>query len=161
MDIFKYASPQSLAITYCHSKNLKVRISSSTNNLKSKVVDSILVMGLGQKFLTRINFYSSGRGQVEHLWFESGLGKFPLKIPNFSIFSLWLKKSPLVGSKSTWIRLLFTVGQKYARVVSGQGPSLFHTQLYKYGSRISRLSKLKGLLLVINFRLRFIFKQMI
>jgi len=36
----------------------------------------VLVMGLGQNFF--------GSGWVSHLWF--GFGKFPLKIPNFSIF---------------------------------------------------------------------------
>jgi len=38
-------------------------------------------------------------GQVSYLWF--GLENFPLKIPNFSIFSLWIIKSLQVGSKST------------------------------------------------------------
>jgi len=31
----------------------------------------------------------------------SGFGKFPLKIPNISIFSLWVKKSHLVGSTTS------------------------------------------------------------
>jgi len=39
---------------------------------------------------------------VSHLWF--GFGKFPLKIPNFSIFSLQVKKSHHVGSKSTQVK---------------------------------------------------------
>jgi len=40
-----------------------------------------LVMGPGQKFLTRV-----GSGRVSHLWFGLEFGKFPLKTSNFSIF---------------------------------------------------------------------------
>jgi len=76
-------------------------------------------MGLGQKFLTRV-----GSSQVSHLWF--GIGKFPLKTSNFTIFSLqvkkisssWVKKYP--GQR--WVCLLFTAGQKYAWL--DQGSSL-------------------------------------
>jgi len=32
------------------------------------------------------------QGQVRHFWIKSRFGKFPLKIPNFSTFSLWVKK---------------------------------------------------------------------
>jgi len=38
----------------------------------------------------RSGFYCSG--QVRHLCFGLGIGKFPLKITNFSIFSLPVKK---------------------------------------------------------------------
>jgi len=34
-------------------------------------------------------------GRVSHLWFGSEFGNFPLKIPNFSIFTLWFKKNYL------------------------------------------------------------------
>jgi len=47
-------------------------------------------------------------GQVSHLWFGSGFGKFPLKIPNFSIYS-----PP--GQKN-----LFGMGQKVLRSKTGQ-----------------------------------------
>jgi len=48
-----------------------------------------------------------------------GLENFPYK-SKFSIFSLRSKKSHRAWSKSTWVSLLFTVGQKYALVGSGQ-----------------------------------------
>jgi len=60
--------------------------------------------------------------------FGLGLGiKFPLKIPNFSIFSLrvkkissgWVNKYP----RQSWVGLLFHAGQKYALV--GSGPIKF------------------------------------
>jgi len=46
----------------------------------------MLVIGPGQKILTRVgsNFCCSGR--VSHLWLGYGFGKFPLKMLNFSIF---------------------------------------------------------------------------
>jgi len=55
-----------------------------------------------------------GLSQVSHLWF--GLGIFPLRKPNFSIFcpSGWVKK--YLGQRL--VGLLFTAGQKYARVGS-------------------------------------------
>jgi len=60
------------------------------------------------------------------------LGKFPLKNPNFSIFSLgvkkissgWVKKYP----NQRRVGILFTAGQKYTVVGSGQGPSLITLQ---------------------------------
>jgi len=62
-------------------------------------------------------------GWVSHLWFGSGFEKFPLKIPNFSIFSplghkissVWVKNYPV----QRWVSLLFTAGQKYAQVRLG------------------------------------------
>jgi len=46
---------------------------------------------------------------------SSRLGKFPLKVPNFSIFfPAALKKYHRVWSKNTWFVLLFTAGQKDA-----------------------------------------------
>jgi len=47
---------------------------------------------------------------VSHLWFGSGFAKFPLIITNFTIF---------FPSGQRWVGLLFTEGQKYARVRSG------------------------------------------
>jgi len=46
-------------------------------------------MGLGQKFLTRVGSIFVARvglGRVNHLCFGFELGKFPLKMSNFSIF---------------------------------------------------------------------------
>jgi len=62
---------------------------------------------LGQKFLIRIGFSQFlllWLVRVTHLWLKFGFAKFPLKIPNFPIFSLWSKKSLWVRSKSTWVR---------------------------------------------------------
>jgi len=63
-----------------------------------------------------------GPGRVGHLWFGFGFGKFSLKMSNFSIFSLrvkkislgWVKKYP--GQRH--VGLLFSAGQKYAWVGS-------------------------------------------
>jgi len=69
-------------------------------------------MGLGQKYLTRVGSIFSG-------WVSStiyGLGldleNFPLKRQIFQFFPLRNKKYP--GQRQ--FGLLFTVGQKYARV---------------------------------------------
>jgi len=56
----------------------------------------MIVMGPGEKFLTWVEsgqFFvvRVGPGRVSHLWF--GFGKFPLKMSNFSIFSLWVKNN--------------------------------------------------------------------
>jgi len=84
-----------------------------------------------------------GRGAMASGWESEGLGfelqqlqatfesnknilslKDPLKIPNFSIFSLWFKRNlfglgqKVFGSNVGQL-LLFTVGQRYARVGSG------------------------------------------
>jgi len=79
-------------------------------------------MGLGQKFLTRVGpgqFFVAQveSGQVSHLWFKFGFGKFPLKIPKFS-FGLsqkvpWSK----MGRRLFLLRVKNMLG-------SGQGPSL-------------------------------------
>jgi len=45
-------------------------------------------MAPGQKFLTPV-----GLGWVSHLWFGLEFGKFPLKMSNFSIFSLRIKNN--------------------------------------------------------------------
>jgi len=77
---------------------------------------SIVVMGQGQKSLTRVGsiFCLPGLGRVSHLWFGSGFGKFALKIPNF--FPSGQKY--LFGLGQRRVGLLFTLGQKYARVES-------------------------------------------
>jgi len=54
--------------------------------------------------------------------------KISSKIQKFSIFTLGSKKSHWVGSKNIQIKaglVLFTLGQKYARVVLVQDPSLY------------------------------------
>jgi len=92
---------------------------------RPSVKSSPVVMGLDQNFLIRV------RSAIFDFGF--GLGKFPLKIPDFSIFSNRIKKNLIrSGQKvpgSKWISLLFTAGQRYARVGSGQGPSLVTSEL--------------------------------
>jgi len=80
-------------------------------------------MGLGQKILPkvgRVKFLFLESGWVRHLWF--GFGKFPSKIPIFSIFCpLDLKNLSGLGQTypgQSRVSLLFTVGQKYARVMA-------------------------------------------
>jgi len=67
-------------------------------------------MGLDQ-------FLLLGLGRVNDIWF--GFEKFPLKIPNFTIFPLWIKNNHTGSEKYPGQRkvgILFSVGQKYARV---------------------------------------------
>jgi len=67
-----------------------------------ELLPSRVVMGPDQKHLTR-NWWGQFFfvcGWVSHLWLGSGFGKSHLKIPNFSIFSLLLKKN-LFGSKKS------------------------------------------------------------
>jgi len=67
-----------------------------------------------------------------HLWFGFGFGKFPLKITNFSIFSLRIKKFSLGRVKKYGQRrvsLLFSPGQKYDLVGSGQALSLLFVNI--------------------------------
>jgi len=95
---------------------------------------SEIVMGPGQKVLTRVmdQFFVAqvGLGWVSHLWYGFGFGKFPLKIPNFSIFSFWIKKissgrvQKYLGQRR--VSLLFTASQKYAWV--GSGPISLETK---------------------------------
>jgi len=80
-----------------------------------------IVMGPGQKILCL------GSGRVSHLWFGFKFGKFPLKMSNFSIFSLRVKINifgsgrKVPGSASYLLRIKSKLG-------SGQGPSLLHYQ---------------------------------
>jgi len=63
-------------------------------------------MGLDQKFWVGSNFGCLGRVRSAIFWF--GFGKFPLKIPNFGIFSLRVKKNlirlgqKVPGSRPGW-----------------------------------------------------------
>jgi len=64
-------------------------------------------MGPGQKVLTRVmdQFFVAqvGLGWVSHLWYGFGFEKFPLKIPNFSIFFLSDQKNIFwSGQKVPW-----------------------------------------------------------
>jgi len=83
-------------------------------------------MGPGQNILTLVGSgqFICGSGRVSHLWFGFEFGKFPLKMSNFSIFSLQIKKisSGQVGKYPGQRRvgLLLTAGQKKARVGSGR-----------------------------------------
>jgi len=78
-------------------------------------------MDSSQKNLTWV-----GSGQPS-LWVW--IWKFSPKYPIFFNFlPFWSKKCHWVRSKSTRVSLFFTAGQKYARVGSGQDPSLFTTQ---------------------------------
>jgi len=72
-----------------------------------------LVMGPGEKNFTRVRLgqFIVARvrsGWVNNLWFGSSFGKFTLKIPNFSIFCLQVKKNifgpgqKAPGSKTGW-----------------------------------------------------------
>jgi len=71
---------------------------------------SEVVMGPGQKFLTRVRsgqFFvvRVGSGRVSHLWFGLEFGKFQLKTSNFSIFFPSVQKKLLrVGSESTRVK---------------------------------------------------------
>jgi len=75
-------------------------------------------MGPGQIFVIR----------VSHQWL------FHLKITNFQFFTLRVKKSLTYLIKKypgqSRVSVLFTAGQKYSRVGSGQGPSLAKTPFY-------------------------------
>jgi len=69
-----------------------------------------------------------GSGQFFNIWVGLGLENFHPKPPIFQFFPfeskkislVWVKKYPGQGQ----VGLLFTAGQKYARVRSGQGPFL-------------------------------------
>jgi len=80
-----------------------------------------LVMGPDQIFFDQVESIFCCSGRISHLWF--GFGKFPLKIPNFSIVFLLNQKnlfrSKVPGSKTG--QPLIYCGSK---VWSGQGPSL-------------------------------------
>jgi len=63
-----------------------------------------VVMGPGQKFLTRVGSIFCGSGRVGHLWFGLEFRKFSLKMSNFSIFfPSGQKKLLQVRSQSTLV----------------------------------------------------------
>jgi len=78
---------------------------------------SIIVMCPGQKF------FWPRSGRVRHLWIGFLFGKFPKKCQIFQFFSLRVKKISSGRNKKYpcqgQVGLLFTAGQKYARVGSG------------------------------------------
>jgi len=76
-------------------------------------------------------------GWLSHIWFESGFGKFTLKIPSFSIFFLRVQKNTRV--KEGWP--LIYCGSKVSLGQSGVGPSLVSSNVSViYCSHISGLS---------------------
>jgi len=91
-------------------------------NLKDRQCQWLVVMVLGQKYLTRAGSIFCCSGQVGILWF--GFGKFPLKISAFS--TLYQKNLIGVGSKSTQVKGGSTSYLLWVKsmLVSGQGPSL-------------------------------------
>jgi len=102
----------------CHRKGIKEYLINYDTiwTMMTKHFPTISSERKGQKFFVA----RAGLCRVSHLWFRSGIGKFPLKIPISSppgkkISSGQVKKYPL----QRWVGLLFTAGQKYARVGSG------------------------------------------
>jgi len=93
-----------------------------------------------------------GPGRVSHLWFGFEFGKFPLKIPNFSIFfplgqkNLFETGQKVPGSKAS--RPLIYCGSK-VMLGSGQGPSLLtrleipNTYIRKFSSNWQRMGEEK------------------
>jgi len=85
---------------------------------------NIVVMGLGQKFLTQTHV---GSGQPFMVWVR--FGKFTLKMSNFQFFSLRVKKNcfgsgrKVPGSKPYLLRVKSKLGL-------GQGPSLQYSECY-------------------------------
>jgi len=77
---------------------------------------SAIVMGQGQFFVARVRSGQFFVARVSHLCFGVGFRKFPLKMSNFSIFSLGVKKISSGRVKKypdqRRVGLLFTAGQK-------------------------------------------------
>jgi len=97
-------------------------------------------MGPGPKFLTWAESGQFFVAPVRSAIFHLGLENFPLKIPNFPIFSLRVKKN--TGQR--WNGFLFTASKKYARVGSSQGPALLTcTWLAKWPALTSVLEKIE------------------
>jgi len=77
--------------------------------------------------LVQVNILWFGLGQVSHLWFGFEFGKYPLKMSNFSIFSLQHQKKISSGRVKKYPgQPLIFCGSKVSsnRVRSGHGPSL-------------------------------------
>jgi len=92
--------------------------------LEQKKMHNYLVMGLDQKFLTHVGSGSFFSSQVGFGQPPLGLENLPQKSLIFQFFRFGSKKSRWVRSKHKLVSPLFTAGQKYAQVGSGQGPSL-------------------------------------
>jgi len=71
-----------------------ITIFSCKHQVQSHLTFVQVVMGLGSKFFDP--------GRVRHLWFGFEFEKLSLKMSNFSIFALRVKKN-LFGSESTWV----------------------------------------------------------
>jgi len=110
-------------------QNIRVRVLKNLFGYWTEVwqtkwaLEITVVMGLGQNILTRGQVWSIfcarvGSVRVSHLWFGFEFVKFPLTISIFLIFCPSGQKN-LFGSGQRWVDLLFTVGQKKARVGSG------------------------------------------
>jgi len=83
-------------------------------------------MGPGQIFLIRVR---SGQPSLVWVWKIS-----PKNIKFFHFIPLNQKNIFGSGQKvpgQRWVSILFTAGQKYACVGSGQGPSLYQMQCLK------------------------------
>jgi len=97
----------------------KVNLFEVIRNLALKTFTFILTCdGTRSKIFQsgQVKFMFLGSGRVSNFLF--GFGKFPLKIPRFSICFLLGQKN-LIESGQSQVGLLFTAGQKYARVGSG------------------------------------------
>jgi len=86
---------------------VKVRLISPA--CKTIEIDKIILRihhsdGLGSNFFDpdRVGSIFCCSGRVSHFWFW--FGKFLLNIPKFTFFSLWVKKTLSVGSKSNQVK---------------------------------------------------------
>jgi len=72
-----------------------------------------LVIGLGRVIFLLLGMGQDGSGWVSYLWFRFVIGKFPLKMSNFSVFSKKTNSSGRVKKYlgQRWVGLLFTAGQ--------------------------------------------------
>jgi len=95
------------------------------NSFSKYALQIFFIQGTLSSDGSRSNFFCSG--WVSHIWYAYGFINFPLKIPNFSIFALWIKKKyHRVGSKSTRVKAGSASYLRRAKSMLGlgQGPSL-------------------------------------